>query len=61
MSNKETEQIILEFYLLQQKGFSQKSACDKISEKYGRGYWSILNIVGNNSNNNIENKVTLFG
>jgi hypothetical protein len=34
--------------VLQQKGFSKKSACDILSEKYGRGYWSISNIVGNN-------------
>ena len=59
LSNEETGQIISEFLLLQKKGFSQKSACDRISEKYGRGYWSILNIVGNN--NYVENKVaTLF-
>jgi len=58
LSTEETKQIISEFIILQQKGVSQKNACDKISEKYGRGYWSILNIVGNN---HIENKVaTLF-
>jgi len=49
-------QIISDFNLLYQNGVSQKSACDKISEKYGRGYWSILNIIGNNGNS-IENKV----
>ena len=49
LSNEETQQIISDFNLLQQKGFSQKQACDKISEKYGRGYWSILNILGNNN------------
>jgi len=60
LSIEETKQIMSEFFKLQQKGFSQKTACDKISEKYGRGYWSVLNIVGSN---NIENKVevaTLF-
>jgi len=51
----ETEKIISEFKLLQHNGFSQKIACSKISEKYGRGYWSILNIIGNN--NSTENKV----
>jgi site-specific DNA-methyltransferase (adenine-specific) len=59
LSNEETEQIISEFYQLQQRGISQKNACDKISEKYGRGYWSILNIVG--SNNYFEyNAANLF-
>ena len=60
LSNEETKKIISEFYFLQKKGFSQKSACDKISEKYGRGYWSVLNIVGKN---HIESKIavaTLF-
>jgi site-specific DNA-methyltransferase (adenine-specific) len=60
LSNEETEQIISEFNIFQQKGASQKYACDKISEKYGRGYWSILNIVGNNKH--VENNIaTLFG
>jgi len=59
LSKEENEQIISEFRILQHKGLSQKVACDKISEKYGRGYWSILNIVGNNQ---IEKNVaTLFG
>ena len=48
LSNEETIKIISDFNLLQQKGFSQKRACDTISEKYGRGYWSILNIVDSN-------------
>ena len=56
LSNEEKKQIISDFNELQQKGFSQKRACDTISEKYGRGYWSILNIVGN-SNQRIENKL----
>jgi len=47
LSKEEMEQIISEFHQLQQRGISQKIACDKISEKYGRGYWSILNLIGN--------------
>ena len=47
LTKEETAQIISEFYQLQKRGISQKSACDKISEKFGRGYWSVLNIVGN--------------
>ena len=60
LSIEETRQIISEFYLLQQKGISQKHACDTISEKFGRGYWSILNIVGNSNNRNENKVVTLF-
>ena len=45
--SSETEQIISEFYKMQQEGITKKTACDKISEKYGRGYWSILNIIEN--------------
>jgi site-specific DNA-methyltransferase (adenine-specific) len=47
LSDEEIEQIISEFYQLQKRGITKKLACDTISEKYGRGYWSILNIVGN--------------
>ena len=56
---EETKQIISEFNMLLQKGFSQKCACDKISEKYGRGYWSIMNIVGKNRNT-MEKQASLF-
>ena len=61
ISKEETEQIISEYYRLQKRNISQKHACDTISEKYGRGYWSILNIVSS-SDNRIETKevVTLF-
>ena len=51
LSNEETQQIITDFTLLQKKGFTQKSACDTLSGKYGRGYWSILNIVSNSNRN----------
>jgi site-specific DNA-methyltransferase (adenine-specific) len=44
---QETNQIISEFHQLTRKGRSKKHACDEISNKYGRGYWSILNIIGN--------------
>ena len=42
---EETNQIINEFSLLLRKGISQKNACDTISDKYGRGYWSILKMI----------------
>ena len=49
LSKEETKQIIFDYHLLQKKGFTQKQTCDKIAEKNGRGYWSILNIIGNNN------------
>ena len=55
LSKEETEQIISEYKLLRHQGLTQKCACDRISEKYGRGYWSILNIVS--SIHHIENRV----
>jgi site-specific DNA-methyltransferase (adenine-specific) len=55
----EKEQIISEFYKLQQKGIPKKYACEKISEKYGRGYWSIQSIV-ENGNYVAQQTATLF-
>jgi site-specific DNA-methyltransferase (adenine-specific) len=49
LSSDETEKIVSEYYLLLQKGLSKKKACNSISDKYGRGYWSILNIVENST------------
>ena len=59
LSKEETEQIILEFNSLQKSGFSKKVACCNISEKYGRGYWSILNIIGD-ENNCVQNKIDML-
>ncbi|GHV15958.1 hypothetical protein AGMMS49938_15340 [Fibrobacterales bacterium] len=51
LTQEETTQIVLEFDSLIRKGYSKKLACDSISNKFGRGYWSILNIIGNNNQN----------
>jgi site-specific DNA-methyltransferase (adenine-specific) len=48
---KEMDQIIAEFAQLIKRGISQKKACNIISDKYGRGYWSILNLVSCHSLN----------
>jgi site-specific DNA-methyltransferase (adenine-specific) len=48
LSDEEGLQIISEYYQLQKTGISKKTVCDKISEKYGRGYWSIQNLINNN-------------
>jgi site-specific DNA-methyltransferase (adenine-specific) len=60
LQETEKEQIITEFYHLQQKGITKKYACEKISEKYGRGYWSIQSIVENGKSTQ-QRTVTLFG
>ncbi|MDR1983770.1 MAG: site-specific DNA-methyltransferase [Prevotellaceae bacterium] len=41
----EIDQIVLDFNSLIKKGFTKKDAINNISEKFGRGYWSILNIL----------------
>ncbi|MDR0733587.1 MAG: site-specific DNA-methyltransferase [Dysgonamonadaceae bacterium] len=45
LSQEETNQIVSEFNQLTKKGMSQKNACDALSGKYGRGYWSISKMV----------------
>ncbi|MDR1372884.1 MAG: site-specific DNA-methyltransferase [Dysgonamonadaceae bacterium] len=46
--NSEISQIKGDFILLTKKGVTKKSALDRLSSKYGRGYWSLLKIVDNN-------------
>ena len=60
LQTTEKNQIISEFYKLQQKGIPKKYACEKISEKYGRGYWSIQSIVENGKSIK-QQTTTLFG
>jgi site-specific DNA-methyltransferase (adenine-specific) len=50
LSKAETNQIILAFNDLICKGYTKKAACDHISEMYGRGYWSILKMLGDAKN-----------
>jgi site-specific DNA-methyltransferase (adenine-specific) len=58
LTQEETNQIVLEFNNLIRKGYSKKLACDNISDKYGRGYWSVLNIVSNNNQDKNKYKAT---
>jgi len=48
---EEKNQIVTEFTQLVGKGTSQKDACTIISNKYGRGYWSIIKMVNSSVNN----------
>jgi site-specific DNA-methyltransferase (adenine-specific) len=45
LTQEEKEQISIEYIQLIRKGMSKKAACNTISDKYGRGYWSILSII----------------
>ncbi|MDR0763475.1 MAG: site-specific DNA-methyltransferase [Bacteroidales bacterium] len=58
---EEVSQISTEFIKLVEKGMSKKTACNIISDKYGRGYWSILNIVSAPNSTSFKTKtVSLF-
>jgi site-specific DNA-methyltransferase (adenine-specific) len=52
LSQEEMDLIVTEFTQLIQQGISKKNACNIISDKYGRGYWSILKILSNYKENN---------
>jgi site-specific DNA-methyltransferase (adenine-specific) len=45
LSDDEINQIYSEYIQLIHNGLSKKNACNSVSDKFGRGYWSILNIV----------------
>jgi site-specific DNA-methyltransferase (adenine-specific) len=51
LQEEEINQIVTEFTQLTQKGMSQKNACSIISDKHGRGYWSILKMISSYKNN----------
>jgi site-specific DNA-methyltransferase (adenine-specific) len=62
LMNEEKIQIVTEFKQLTKKGTSQKDACNIISGKFGRGYWSILKMVNSSENNLPEiQQISLFG
>ncbi|MDR2064136.1 MAG: site-specific DNA-methyltransferase [Prevotellaceae bacterium] len=60
LSEKERYQIMSEFKQLMQKGISKKNAINLISDEYGRGYWSILNIVDKSNYTLPKMEKTLF-
>lgn len=45
LSTEEKEQIIEQFQVALKKGLNKKQAIEEISQKFGRGYWSILRIL----------------
>ncbi|MDR0611961.1 MAG: site-specific DNA-methyltransferase [Dysgonamonadaceae bacterium] len=61
LSQEETNQIVSEFKQLTQKRMPQKNACDTLSDKYGRGFWSILKMVSSSGHNGSQpQNVSLF-
>jgi len=62
LRQEEVNQIVAEFTHLTNKGTSQKNACNIISDKYGRGYWSILKMVNSSEISSPQmQQVSLFG
>ncbi|MDR3111024.1 MAG: site-specific DNA-methyltransferase [Planctomycetaceae bacterium] len=47
LTNEEKEAIVAEYLSLIANGFNKKNSIERISEKFGRGYWSILQMVDN--------------
>jgi site-specific DNA-methyltransferase (adenine-specific) len=57
---EEIAKITKEYAQLTKNGTSKKNACNLLSDKYGRGYWSILNIVSSDYVLPKNEKITLF-
>jgi hypothetical protein len=57
LTDEETQLIIADFTLLTKNGLTKKAACNTISDKYGRGYWAILNILRNSVMPNSNHKI----
>ena len=60
LTPEESSRILSDFNSMINKGATKQAAIEKVGEKYGRGYWSILNIVKANSSNNYNIKNELF-
>ncbi len=49
ISTEEKISILKEYEHLKLSGFSKQQCIEKLSEKYQRGYWSILNLITQNT------------
>ncbi|MEW6772440.1 MAG: site-specific DNA-methyltransferase [Bacteroidota bacterium] len=56
ITTEEKNNIIKDYHQLLQAGYNKQESIEKIMEKYQRGYWSILKIIQNNS----EQTLSLF-
>ncbi|MDR0619726.1 MAG: site-specific DNA-methyltransferase [Bacteroidales bacterium] len=59
LTEEEINQIIAEFVQLTRNGCTKKAAYGNLSDKFGRGYWSIQNIVSNNTVSRIFQNTTV--
>ena len=48
LSPEETAQILSDFKKMMHNGMTKRVAIEKLGEKFGRGYWSILNLLKQN-------------
>jgi site-specific DNA-methyltransferase (adenine-specific) len=45
LKEDELQRIVSDYLMLSKKGLSKKSAITSLSDKYGRGYWSLTNVL----------------
>jgi site-specific DNA-methyltransferase (adenine-specific) len=60
LSKEEVDQILEEYQLLITEKMTKKDAIDRLSEKYGRGYWSISKIISKNADTTLLKESNLF-
>jgi len=59
LTREESAQILKDFSNMMNNGATKKAAIEKVGEKYGRGYWSVLNLVKANEMQTVQ-QVGLF-
>jgi site-specific DNA-methyltransferase (adenine-specific) len=47
LTQEEKTNILNDYHILKSQKINKKNSIEKLSKKYGRGYWSILNIINN--------------
>jgi site-specific DNA-methyltransferase (adenine-specific) len=53
LSDVEKDNIVKKFYKLTQTGITKKDAISRLSNEFGRGYWSLTKII-DNANDNVR-------
>jgi site-specific DNA-methyltransferase (adenine-specific) len=54
LDDGELRKIVSDFSRLMQEGLTKKNAILSLSDKYGRGYWSLTNILNNNTSKTVR-------
>ncbi len=57
-SNSEMDKIVDKFAEFRMAGFTKKAAIEKLSEEFGRGYWSLLKLIDGTTNKSAEYSVS---